>query len=139
MWKQPWDVIKSFLSLSWLPLMGTPDKQRNLFFSASMPVEQVNIYSKQIHDESFLGIIQVFILSWPRIWPERITTTPILVLGGQDDKSIPLSQLKTIAQTYNTKAIVFPNMARDLMLEAGWQDVCDKMIEWIRIGYPMPY
>jgi hypothetical protein len=36
-----------------------------------------------------------------------------------------------MARAYGTQAEFFPNMAHNMMLEAGWQSVADRMLAWL--------
>ena len=62
--------------------------------------------------------------------------TPMLVLAADNDEIFTVFHEQITARAYDTEAIVFPNMAHDMMLEADWQKVADKIIDWVKKGYP---
>ncbi len=67
-------------------------------------------------------------LSLPR--PERVKT-PVLVTGAADDRLISPREVEATARAYHTQAVMFPCMAHDMMLEAGWKAVADQMLGWL--------
>ncbi len=118
------------VNLTWrlYPLVATPRLAREAFFSASLPEEQLQVYAKRLQDESFLGFLDMLALNLPR--PHRVKT-PMLVLGAANDTIFHPNEIEATARAYNTSATVFPDMAHDMMLEAGWQAVADKIIAWL--------
>ena len=42
------------------------------------------------------------------------------------------AQAEQAALYYATKAEIFPGMGHVMMLEANWQKVADRIIEWVR-------
>ena len=61
--------------------------------------------------------------------PERVKT-PILVLGAAGDRLVSTQKVDATARAYHTRAEIFPDMAHDMMLEAGWQAVADRILAW---------
>jgi alpha-beta hydrolase superfamily lysophospholipase len=43
-----------------------------------------------------------------------------------------LSEEQAIARAYATEAEIFPDMAHDMMLESRWQQVADRILEWLQ-------
>ncbi len=99
-----------------------------MFFSADMPAEQLQVYAKRLQDESFLGFLDMLALN--RLHPNRVKA-PLLVLGAANDTIFHTSEIHATARAYNTQAIIFPDMAHDMMVEVGWQSVADKIIAWL--------
>jgi alpha-beta hydrolase superfamily lysophospholipase len=58
-------------------------------------------------------------------------TTPLLVLGADDDGATSRKEVRATARAYGTEAEFFPNMGHDMMLEPGWQDVAERIHEWL--------
>jgi len=67
-------------------------------------------------------------LSLPRT--SRVKT-PILVTGAADDRLVSREEIEATARAYRTQAEIFPGMAHDMMLEAGWQAVADRILAWL--------
>lgn len=125
----PLEFLKVNLTLSLYPLVASPKLAREAFFSAAMPEEQVAAYTQRLQDESYLGFLDMLMLNLPR--PQRVKT-PLLVLGGAQDTIFHPHEVEATARAYNTQAILFPNIAHDMMLEPGWQAVADCIIKWLR-------
>ncbi|MFN2289590.1 MAG: alpha/beta hydrolase [Anaerolineae bacterium] len=125
--RQPLAFLKANLSLSVYPVIGTPERCREMLFSENMPDEQVAAYWARMGDASyraFLGAMFTF-LSRPKI------TSPLLVLGAGDDVAISAEEVETTARAYGTWPVIFPGMAHDMMLEPGWQAVADRILLWL--------
>jgi len=54
------------------------------------------------------------------------------VLGAECDILVPPSQADQAARYYGTEAEIFPGMGHVMMLDADWQKVADRIIEWTR-------
>lgn len=126
--RHPLAFLKMNLKLSLYPLVATPELVREHFFSADMPAEQLHHYTTLMQDESYRAFIDMMIFSLPR--PKRVTT-PLLVLGGRTDQIFLPHEVEATGRAYGVPAILFPNMAHDMMLEAGWQSVADHILNWL--------
>ena len=126
--RHPLVFIKANLTMSMLPMLGTPQLAQEALFSADMPEGKVSKYCSLLQDESYRAYLDMLGLSLPR--PERVRT-PILVMGAADDCLISPSDVEATARAYQTQAEVLPGMAHDMMLEAGWQAVADRILVWL--------
>ncbi len=126
--RHPLRFAKMNFTFSLYPLVSTPHLTREAFFSASMPEETVQKYFARIQDESYLGFLDMVALNLPR--PKRVKT-PLLVLGAANDTLFHSYEIAATARAYNTQAVIFPDMAHDMMLEANWQAVADRIIGWL--------
>ena len=126
--RHPLAFMKANLMMSMLPIVSTPQLAQEALFSADMPVDKVMSYTSRLQDESYRAYLDMMGLSLPR--PERVKT-PILVMGAANDRLISPSEVEATARTYHTQAEMFPDMAHDMMLEAGWQMVADRILGWL--------
>jgi pimeloyl-ACP methyl ester carboxylesterase len=126
--RHPWPFLKANLTLSLYPLVSTPDIARDLLFSPTMSEAQVREYQSRMSDESFMGFLDMLALNLPD--PKRVKT-PLLVLGAASDRSFSRGQVDATARAYHTQATFFPDMNHAMMLEAGWQQVADRIIAWL--------
>ena len=62
--------------------------------------------------------------------PERVTT-PMLVLGAEDDRAFTQDEVRATARAYDTDAQFFPDMGHNMMLEPGWQAVAERITQWL--------
>ncbi|HLI09669.1 MAG TPA: alpha/beta fold hydrolase [Ktedonobacteraceae bacterium] len=126
--RHPWPFLKANLTLRLYPIIGTSQLTHEAFFSPTMSEEQVRTYFAQVQDESYRAFIDMMMLSLPH--PKRVKT-PMLVLGGAKDTIFTRKEVQATARAYHTQAVIFPDMAHDLMLEPGWQAVADHILNWL--------
>ena len=126
--RQPVAFAKANLTLSLWPLVATPALACEAFFSASMPDAQLRALASRLQDESYRAFLDLLALDLPH--PDRVQT-PLLVLGGADDAIFSPAEVAATARAYRTEPVIFPGMAHDLMLEAGWEDVADRIRAWL--------
>ena len=126
--RHPLLFMKANFMMSMFPMVGTPRLAREALFSADMPEDKVMSYFSRLQDESYRAYLDIMGLSLPR--PERVKT-PLLVMGAADDRLISQSEVDATARAYHTQAEVFPDMAHEMMLEAGWQAVADRILGWL--------
>ena len=126
--QHPLAFLNANLTMSMAPILSTPRLARDALFSADMPEDKVREYHSKLTDESYRAYLDMTGLYLPRT--ERVKT-PILVLGAADDHLIASGEVEATARAYRTRAEIFPDMAHDMMLEAGWQGVSDRILEWL--------
>lgn len=126
--RHPIPLLKSLVKLDLYPVVSTPELARDAFFSDTMPDEEVAGYFKQLGSES-LRIIQDTVLLH-RTHPKHVKEL-MLVLGAANDRIITTGEVEATARAYRTKAVIFPDMAHDMMLEPGWQKVADHILGWL--------
>jgi alpha-beta hydrolase superfamily lysophospholipase len=120
--------LKVNLTLSLYSFIETPALAQELLFSATMPEEQVLSYFPRLQDESYRAFLDMMVFDLPK--PERVTV-PVLVLGAADDRIFYPHEVEATARAYGTAATIFPNMAHEMMLEAGWEAVDDTILGWL--------
>lgn len=59
----------------------------------------------------------------------RRVTSPCLVVGGLDDRLIPASEQRRLAEFYRCP-LQMHDRGHMLMLEPGWEDVADGILQW---------
>lgn len=126
--RAPLPFLKVNLQFNLYPVVATPELTRTFLFSDDMPAAQVADYHGRLQAESYRAYLDMLGLSLPK--PERVKT-PLLVLGGQDDVIFRVADVEKTAVAYNAQARIFPHMAHDMMLEAGWQSVADMILDWL--------
>lgn len=127
--RHPLEFAKTNLTMRMYPIVGTPQLARESFFSAGISEENLQIYFRQIQDEAYRAFIDMLALSLPK--PQRVKT-PMLVLGGSSDNIFHTNEVEATAKAYHTQAIIFKDMAHDMMLEPGWKAVADQIISWLK-------
>jgi alpha-beta hydrolase superfamily lysophospholipase len=59
----------------------------------------------------------------------------LLILGAEKDTVIPPGDVHATARAYGVQAEIFPGMAHDMMLEAGWRSGAMRILNWLKEGY----
>ena len=108
--------------------IATPQLCREMFFSEGLPEQELQKCYARMQDESYLAYLDMVFLDLPK---PRLVKTPMLVLGAEKDGAISKREVEATARAYGTQAEFFTGMAHDMMLEAGWQSVADRMINWL--------
>ena len=116
------------LTFSLYPVVSTPRLTRERFFSPSMPEETVRKHFARIQDESYRGFLDML---KPHMRRPKQVTTPMLVLGAANDTLFSRREVAATARAYNTEAVIFPDLAHDMMLDANWQAVAERMRGWL--------
>lgn len=127
--RHPWPFIKAHLSLNPWHMVATTALSKDTFFSDNMPDPETARHFSRLSGESFLAELEMMGLAPPR--PNRVDT-PLLVLAAEKDRVFSIAEEQATAQAYHTKAEVFQHMAHDMMLEAGWQKVAGRILDWLK-------
>jgi pimeloyl-ACP methyl ester carboxylesterase len=126
--RHPLIFLKVNLTQSLYPAVGTPDMCKEVLFSADMPKQQVDAYFTRLQDESYHAYMDMMLFNLPKL---KRVESPLLVLGAVNDKAISVYEVEATAQTYGVRAELFTDMAHNMMLEAGWQAVADRILSWL--------
>jgi pimeloyl-ACP methyl ester carboxylesterase len=126
--RHPASILKTFLLLNPWYMVSTPALAKDVFFSDGYPDEKFLEYYACIQAESSRMALDMSLLCLLR--PERVKT-PLLVIGAEDDRIFTVSEQQKTARAYHTKATIYPHMAHDMMLEPGWQNVTDQILNWL--------
>ncbi|WP_034336814.1 alpha/beta hydrolase [Deinococcus misasensis] len=108
-------------------LVGSPERARTAFFSNTLSAEKTARYFQQMGRESFVAFLDTLFV---QLDPRKLKT-PLLVLGAERDFFFTPAQQQQTAKAYGTTAHIFPNMAHAMMLEEGWQEVADHILNWL--------
>lgn len=122
--RYPWPMLKMLFTFNMLHARPVFE---NIFFSATMPREQRRAYLDRMGNESFRAFMDILLFDKPD--PRRIAT-PMLVIGGEQDSSIPPAINRALAAAYHTQLETFP-VAHDMMLEKNWQLVARHIVAWL--------
>jgi len=101
-------------------------------FAGPVTVEKLRACYRQMQPESQRAMWDMTFFNLPQLRRERCP--PMLVLGATHDMLVPPSEVEKAARCYGTEAEIFPGMGHVMMLEAEWQKVADRIIEWLQAG-----
>ncbi len=128
---RPLDLAVASLGFNLYHLVREPRFAQALFYSASMPASEVEKYWSQTQNESFRAFLDMLILNLPK--PAKADPNlPKWVIGGEHDAIFPPDVVRATATAYGAEATIYPDMAHNLMLDAGWDGVADDLANWLR-------
>ena len=126
--RHPASTLKALLLMNPWYFVSTPALAKDILFSDDFPNDKFLDYYPHIQAESFRLALEAAVLIFPR--PKKVST-PLLVLGAENDRVFTVAEQKRTARAYNTTAILYPGMAHDMMLESGWRPVADQILSWL--------
>jgi pimeloyl-ACP methyl ester carboxylesterase len=126
--QHPWHCAKMAITGKSLPYISTPELARERFFSGQTPDSHVVDYAARLQEESARVSIDCMVLSLRR---PKCVTTPVLVLGADDDGAHTRKEVRATARAYRGEAEFFPNMGHNMMLEPGWVAVAQRIHTWL--------
>jgi pimeloyl-ACP methyl ester carboxylesterase len=125
---RPSHFAKMTLTGKALPYINSPQLARERFFSPHTPEADVRKYAARLQEDSSRIGIDCLLLRLPR--PKRVTT-PMLVLGAEEDGAHTRKEIVATAHAYGTEAEFFPDMGHNMMLEPGWVAVAERIHTWL--------
>ena len=95
-------------------------------FGSATSEETARRHAARTGPESLLATNQL-------VLPRRVrdVRSPVLVLGGGDDRLVPPHEIVRTARVYGTRARMFRGMGHDLMLDDDWKAPLDVMLRWL--------
>ncbi len=133
--RHPWLTARSLAMGKSLPSVGgTPELARETFLSDLTPYADVVRYTAQLGEEYVSRfVLEMLLFNLPR--PDLVTT-PVLVLGAENDFVFTQQEVRATASAYRTESEFFPKMGHDMMLEPGWASVAERIHAWLETRCP---
>jgi len=128
--RHPWQTMKGHLTWNTRMAIETPSLVRDAFFSADLPDEALHRHFARLQPESYRAGWDMGLFDLPQ--PRKVSPLPMLVLGAANDAVFTRDEIEATARAYHATVEFFPNMAHDMMLEAGWQKVAERIVHWLR-------
>ncbi len=126
--RHPWLMMQATMSGKSLRCVNTPERAREVLFSAGTPESDVVRYAARLTEECQRALFDGMLFNPPR--PKRVTT-PLLVLGAERDGCFTVQEVRATARAYGSEAEIFPGMGHNMMLEPGWVVVAERIREWL--------
>jgi len=127
--QHPLAFLKVNLKLSLYPAIDTPTMCKEMLFSADTPEAEVEAWHARLQDESYRAYMDSLVLNLAR--PKKVKT-PLLVLGAANDNVMSVGEIEATGRAYGTQAEFFSGMAHNMMQEAGWEAVADRIMGWLK-------
>jgi pimeloyl-ACP methyl ester carboxylesterase len=99
--------------------------RRKQLFSAALPAEDAEAYLSRIACRPRRELVTHGAL------PRPVGHPPALVVGSPDDRVVPRKSLDRAAARYGGAPLLFPGMGHDLMLDNGWAEPVDAILDWL--------
>lgn len=127
--RHPWISLRSLPVGDLTGFIGTPSLVREHLFSAHTPDDIVESCAARVQSEAVrASLIDPLIR---RVRSNRVTT-PMLVLGADEDGMVTHAEVHATARAYRTQAEFFSGMGHNMMLEHGWTAVAERIHAWLR-------
>jgi pimeloyl-ACP methyl ester carboxylesterase len=128
-WRRyPWTALRANMIGRSHEIFNTPQGCREFFYSPHTPDDIVRSGAERIEPESMRAVFIDQVFGLPKV---DLITTPLLVLGGEEDGMISTDEVKSTARVYGTDAVLFPKMGHNMMVESGWRSVADCIVQWL--------
>ncbi|HLV58140.1 MAG TPA: alpha/beta fold hydrolase [Natronosporangium sp.] len=110
-------------------LVGGPLRlRRGQLFGRELPVAEARAYQRRMGRAAPLAQWQLL----AHRAPERpVGDPPVLVLGSPDDAVVSGRALGRVARRYGGAPLLFPGMGHALMLDRGWREPLDAVLDWL--------
>jgi pimeloyl-ACP methyl ester carboxylesterase len=126
--RHPVTVVKANVVGGTLDVVGTPRLAREYLFCAQTPEKVVTDCLSRLQPESAQAMREMMFRGLPA--PQRVST-PVLVLGADADRAVTQDEARATARAYDADLHILGEMGHDMMLEPGWQDVAERIIQWL--------
>ncbi len=107
---------------------------RGQLFSRALPATEALRYTARLGRAAARGQRQ---LAWHRGPEDPVGDPPMLIVGSPDDRLVSRPALARVARRYAGAPLLFPGMGHALMLDAGWREPIDAILDWLekaRVG-----
>jgi pimeloyl-ACP methyl ester carboxylesterase len=94
-------------------------------FGPEQPAEEATAHLERIGARPVAGLLARDEL------PAPVGRPPTLVVGSPDDRVVPRAALDRAAARYGGAPLLFPGMGHYLMLETGWAEPIDAILDWL--------
>ena len=128
--KYPLTFLKANLTVNLTHIISDFDKAKSLLFSSSISNKEMKEYHDKMSNEAYLGYLDMIGFNLPKT--KKIKLRKIQVIGAENDAVLSVKNVLQTAKVYNTKAIIIPNIAHDLMLDTNWEAVAITMQNWLK-------
>ena len=126
--RHPWTYLKAHILMSPWHFVSTPKLMHDAFFSPDVSEEDIARHFARLQPASFRMELETLLFNLPR--PDKVKT-PMLVLAAANDRVFSVKEQQATARAYGTKAEIFADMSHDMMLEPKWQNVADRILNWL--------
>ena len=129
--RHPWISLRSLPVGDLTGFIGTPPLVREHLFSSHTPDDIVESCAARVQSEAVRASLVDPLIR--RVRSKRVTT-PMLVLGADEDGMVTHAEVRATARAYRTEAEFFSGMGHNMMLEPEWAAVAERIQAWLQAG-----
>ena len=129
-----WAAFRSMLSGRALDFVKSPGVWRSLAFAPDTPPDIAANAVLHLTEESHSAMRDLG--GRVPIYRDRIRT-PILVLGGTEDRMTPLDSMAKVAELLDAPFERMPRMGHCLMMEPLWREAAARLQDWLEGRIPL--
>ena len=109
---------------------ASPAAMQKALFSNPVDAEKLGQWFRRTQPESQRAIWDMTLFALPWLW--RLNRAPLLWLAAENDALVPVEQMRIGAGMIGAQVEVVRGLGHAMMLEAGWETVADRVIQWLR-------
>jgi pimeloyl-ACP methyl ester carboxylesterase len=126
--RRPSMTMEAWTDRTLLKFLATPALTREYLFCADTPETTVESCMQRAGAESIRAAMTDPMFR--RVKTRRVTT-PMLVLGAEQDGFVSIADVRATARAYKTEPEFF-DMGHNMMLEPGWAHVAGRIHTWLQ-------
>jgi pimeloyl-ACP methyl ester carboxylesterase len=133
--RKPLALLRCLAKRDFAQFYRTVEETHDMLYLPTTPRADVERWARRIGPESFRAAAEML---WPLRGP-RSFRCPVLVIGGVEDRVVPVTHLAKTAEALGATLIVLENAAHALILDHGWEAAAHCIAEWLeRATGPLP-
>jgi pimeloyl-ACP methyl ester carboxylesterase len=109
------------------------DAIRYGLFSENFPIEAAQRFLPMFQRESLLANLELVAPQWFHI--ALRPRMPVLVLGGAEDRFIPLADLRLSALPWSAELQILDGVPHALMLDSSWRRPAEMLDDWLKKNF----
>lgn len=102
---------------------------RKLMFNDCLKDELFEKFYPLHQEESYRAYMDMLLLKHVRV---KKIKSPVKILAGVKDESVPIKQLRKMANKFNFDLKEFPDNSHGLMVETGWEQVAEHITSLLK-------
>lgn len=125
------DLYHELIKLNTIgPHAADPDIMRRSLFSDAVTADEFRQFMEKAQGES--PVVGMELQGLRPFAPLPWSAPPMFVLGGQDDRLIPMDEVWRTAAYYGTRAEIIPHLSHSVMVDTHWHRGAVALHEWLR-------
>ena len=124
---KPIALLRCLAKRDFAAFYSTIEETHEMLYLPTTPRAHVENCARRIGPESFRAAAEML---WP-LSGRRSFDCPVLVIGGANDRVVPVKHLATTAEAFAATLIVLENAAHALILDHGWEEAARRIAQWL--------